>query len=61
MHALHLGSQNSFGLPQRMNGMHIMQFDQSHLELLSLVTRVLTICHLKLTQSTAMERKSFNL
>ena len=55
-HVLHVRSQHSFGLPLRMNGMHKTQFDLAHLDLLSLVicSRVL-ICHVKLTQSTALE------
>ena len=37
-----------------------MQFDHAPLDLLSahnLITVVLTVCHVKLTQSTAMEQK----
>ena len=58
-HASHLCSQRSFGLPLRMNGMHITQFDHARLDLLILVnwSRVfLTICHVKLTQSTAWRK-----
>ena len=40
-HASHVCSQHSFGLPLRMNGMHITQYDHARLDLLSLV------CHLK--------------
>ena len=36
-HASHLCSQRSFGLPLRMNGMHITQFDHARLDLLLLV------------------------
>ena len=36
-HASHVRSQDSFGLPLRMNGMHRTQFDHSWLDLLSLV------------------------
>ena len=53
-------ASNSFVLPLRMNGMHSMQFDHAPLDLLSahnLITVVLTVCHVKLTQSTAMEQK----
>ena len=35
--ASHVYSQHSFGLPLRMNGMHITQFDHARLDLLSLV------------------------
>ena len=63
-HASHVCSQHSFGLPRRMCGMHRMHFDHARLDLLSLVflliTRVLTICHVKLTQSTALEQKRFS-
>ena len=59
MHALHVCSQHSFRLPLRMNGIHRMHFDQACLDPLSLscnlIMRVLTICHMKLTQSTALE------
>ena len=54
----------SFGLPLRMNGMHRTQFDHTHLDLSTtrnLITRVLTICHVKLMQSTALEQKRFDL
>ena len=48
-----------------MNGMHRMQFDPLHLDFLSLVsdreTHVLTIYHMKLAQSTALEQKCFDL
>ena len=58
-HASRVCSQHSFGLPLRMNGMHRTQFDRAPLDILSLViwSRVLTICHVKLTQSAAMEQK----
>ena len=53
-------ASNSFVLSLRMNGMHSMQFDHAPLDLLSahnLITVVLTVCHVKLTQRTAMEQK----
>ena len=58
-----LFSQHSFWLPLRMNGMHRAQFDCARLDLLSLViwAHVLTIYHLKPTQSTTMEQKRFDL
>ena len=59
-HVSHVGSQHSFGLPLRMSGMYITQFDHARLDLL-LITRVLTICHVKLTQSTALKQKRFDL
>ena len=42
-----------------MNGMHRTQFDHVRLESSprNLNTRVLTICHVKLSQSTALEQK----
>ena len=36
-HASHICMQHSFGLPLRMNGMHIMQCDHARLDLLPLV------------------------
>ena len=36
-HASHVYSLQSFGLPLRMNGMHITHFDHARLDLLSLV------------------------
>ena len=63
-HASHVRSQHSFALPLSMNGMHKTQFDHGHLDLLlssNLNTRVLTICHVKLMQSTALEQKRFDL
>ena len=36
-HALHVCSQHSFGLPQRMIGMHRTQFDHELLDFLPLV------------------------
>ena len=36
-HASHVCSQNSFGLPLRMNGMHKPQFDHARLDPLPLV------------------------
>ena len=36
-HASHVSSQDSFGLPLRMNGMHRMESDHARLDLLSLV------------------------
>ena len=53
-----------FGLPLRMNGMHVTQFDHMRLDLSTdrnLIMHVLTICHVKLTQSTALEQKCFEL
>ena len=46
-----------------MNGIHITQFDQARLDLITrnLITRVLTICHTKLKLSTSLEQKRFNL
>ena len=58
-HALHVCSQHSFGLPLRMDGMHRTQFGLSITR--NLVTRVLTICHVKLPQSTTMEQNRFDL
>ena len=46
MHASHICSQHLFGLPLRMNGMHLMQFDHMHSELISLVTWSYVFCHL---------------
>ena len=48
-HALHVCSQHLFGLPQRMSGMH------------GEATCVLTICHVKPTQSIATEQNNFDL
>ena len=36
-HVSHVCSQHSFGLPPKMNGMHVLQFDHVRLDLLSLV------------------------
>ena len=60
-HASHVCSQHSFGLPLRMYGMHITQhvFEPSITR--NLITRVLTICHAKLRQSTALGQKRFEL
>ena len=51
----------------RMNGMHRTQLDHARLDSLSLIsitrnliTRVLTICHVKLAQSTTMAQKRFD-
>ena len=47
-----------------MNGMHRTQFDHARVDLLltrNLITSVLTICHAKRTQSTALEQKRFDL
>lgn len=51
------------GLPPRMKGMHKMQFDHLHLDLLSLVIdhACLTICHRKFMQSTVLEQEHFDL
>ena len=63
-HASYVCSQHSFGLPLRMCGMHRVLFDQARLDLLSLVflliTRVLTICLVKLTQHATLEQKRFS-
>ena len=56
-HAPYLCSQHSFGLPLRINGMHRMQFGPSISR--NVITLVLTICHVKLTQSTVLEQKHF--
>ena len=48
-HASHVCSQHLFGLPLRKSGMH------------GEITRVLTICHLKPTQSMATEQNNFDL
>ena len=63
-HASNVCSQHSFGPPLWMNGMHIMQFDHTRLDLSTtrnLITHVLTICHIKLMQRTALEQKHFDL
>ena len=62
MHASLVCSQH-LGLPLKMFEMHRTHFDHACLDLLSPViwSRVLTICHLKLTQRTAPEQKHFNL
>ena len=36
-HTSHVGSQHSFEIPLRMNGMHRTQFDHKGLDLLSLI------------------------
>ena len=36
LHASHICSQHYFGLPLEMNGIHIMQFDRSPVDVLSL-------------------------
>ena len=36
MRVSHVCSQHSFGLPQGMSGIHIKQFDHSHVDVLSL-------------------------
>ena len=53
-HASYVCSQHLFGPPLWMNGMHIMQFGQTCLDLS-------TTCHIKLTQRTALEQKRFDL
>ena len=63
-HASYVCSQHSFGLPIRMNGMYInaissCTFGPSIPR--NLITCVLTICHAKLTRSTALEQKRFDL
>ena len=63
-HASHVRSQHLFALPLSINGMHRTQFDHAYLDLLltsNLNTRVLTICHVKLMQITALEQKRFDL
>ena len=57
-HASHVCNQHSFGLPLRMNGMYRTQFDHARMDPLpfvKLIRRILTICHVKRTQSTALE------
>ena len=66
MYASHVCSQHSFGLPLRMYGnMHRTHFDHAHFFVPSitrnLTMRVLTICYVKLMQSTALEQKCFDL
>ena len=57
-HASHLCSQHSFGIPLRMYGMHKTHFDHACLDLWTRILMcVLTVCHVKLTQSTAMVQK----
>ena len=63
-HVSHVCSQHSFGLPLGMNGMHInaiwsCTFGPSITR--NLITCVLTICHVKLTRSTALEQKRCDL
>ena len=65
MHASRVCSQYLFGLPLRMNRMHIMQFDHARLDLLSLIiwSQVFlpsVMWKLK-TQSKALEQKGFDL
>jgi len=61
MRASHVSSQHSFGLPLRMfsNGMHKTHFGSSITR--NLITCVLTFYHVKLTQSTALVQKRFDL
>ena len=57
--AFHVCNQHSFGLP-----LECTQFDHTHLDLPSLAIWscvVLTVCHVKLTQSTIMEQEHFDL
>ena len=51
------------GLLLRKKGMHRMQFDHLHLELLSLTIDLacLTICHRRLIQNTVLEQECFDL
>ena len=51
------------GLLLRIKGMHRMQFDHLHLELLSLIIDLtcLTICHWRLMQNTVLEQECFDL
>ena len=61
-HASHVCNQHSFGLPLRMNGMHRTQFDHACQYgpsiTRNLITRVLTICHMK---RRALVQKCFDL
>ena len=62
MHASHVCSQYLFGLPLRMNGMHIPQFDHANLDLLSLISDHVFFCRVKIKNtSKALEQKSFDL
>ena len=63
MHASHVCSQCSFGLPLRMNWMNKMQFDHVCFYFLPSLSDhlFLTICHVKLMQSTALEQKCLDL
>ena len=57
MRRMYVASSCLFGLPLRMNGMRRTQFDHArlHLQLTrNLITLVLTICHVKRLQSTAL-------
>ena len=58
-----LRMRRMFGQPLRKNGMHRRQFDHARLDFLSLIiwSRVQTICHVKLAQSTTMEQKRFDI
>ena len=58
-HASHVCTQHSFGLPLRMNGMPKTQLRPCTPR--NLITRVLTICYVKLTQSTVLEQKRLDL
>ena len=60
---VHACSQHSFGLPLRMNGMHITQFWSRVFGpsiTRNLIMHVLNICQVRLTQSTG-QQKCFNL
>ena len=61
--ALDVCSQHPFGLPLRMYGMHrtLWSWASRPSTPCNLIMRVLTICHVKLMQSTAMEQKRFDL
>ena len=56
-HVSYLCGQHLFGLPLRINGVQRMQFGPSISR--NVITLVLTICLVKLTQSTTLEQKRF--
>ena len=63
-HALHVCSQYSFGLPLRMSGIHITQFDHARLDLLSLVIWSSVFwpsVKVNFTKSRALEQNRFDL
>ena len=65
MHAWHVCSQNSFGLPRKMNGINVQNaiwspaFGPSVTR--NLIMCVLTISHVKLMQSTVLAQKCFEI